>query len=276
MAESTSQRVAREEYEQYQERRAKFTVRQLLDMRSNFQRPKSQAQVRKIIREWDINLWEMPVVGQLPDGSYVLNEGQHRTYAAQVVLGDDAEIECRLVATDHPGKLFVELGQSKRRIQALDIFRAQAADGNTDAAKALALVRSFGFDVDRGNHAFNIKSAGMLIQLYRSNEAVLGQVLSILGEVIRLRNNEPGWVKGNVLATLHVALRFAKMDHRELAKRLARGNPSVAVPHGTNDLTRNVLSVVQLYNYGRREENRIDLLDIQKKMQESQQRTAFH
>ncbi len=78
------------------------------------------------------------------------------------------------------------------------------------------------------------------------------------------------------MATLHVTLRFTKMDQREIAKRLARGNPSVAVPHGTNDMTRNVLSVVQLYNYGRREDNRIDLMDVQQKMHDSQQRIAYH
>jgi hypothetical protein len=263
---------ARQEYEKYLMRTAKFTVRELLDMaeHSTFQRPLSRLYVRDIVRRWDINLWEMPVVGQLPDGTHVLNEGQHRVNAAAIVFGEDAEIECRVIETSNPGHLFAELNTAKKHVQALDIFLAESDNPDSLPAKVTQLAKSHGFEIDRGQAAYAIKSVASFVKAYEADADALAKTLQIIHEVIRARDNERGWTRGNVIATIFTFIRLVKCDHKDLAKRLARGNSSVAVPHGMNELTENLISVGKIYNKGRTADKRVDILEaIQKERGDS-------
>jgi hypothetical protein len=258
---TSNQQAAQDEYARYRERIQEFTVSELLAMKAKFQRQLNFVAVRKIVREWNIDLWEMPVVGELPDGTHVLSEGQHRSHAAARVLGLDAKIQCRVVYTTQPGKLFSDLNTAKRRVGAIDIFLADASDGDSDAAVVQALARSHGFEVAKsGKGSRNIQGAGTMMNLYRIDGVTLGTVLSIIDGVMKLRDEESGWVRGNVLTSVHVFVRVTQSyKQQDLVSRLARGNSQLAAPYPASDVLRNLQVITDIYNRGRREENRVDI-----------------
>src|SRR5277367_6682938 len=107
-----------------------FKASDLMLMTADFQRPLDKARVAKIVRQWDIRLFEQPTVFILPDDTCVLGEGQHRTAAFVDKLGGDVYITCRVVPTDRPGALFVAISGSKRRVEQIHVFRALVADGD--------------------------------------------------------------------------------------------------------------------------------------------------
>lgn len=273
MMASSQHRV--QEYEEYLSRTKRFSLRELLAMKGDFQRPLSRTAVRKIVNEWNIDLWDMPVVGQLQDGTFVLNEGQHRVHAAVTVLGIDTEVECRVVPTDMPGRLFSELNTAKRRVKALDILLADATDENSDAAAILELIRERGFDVSRGVSSRIIGSARMLRDLYRIDSRALSEALIIIDGVMKLRNDEAGWTHGNVIATMHIISRVCTYNRAEMIKRLAQGNAKLAVPYAYTDVARNIDSVLAIYNRGRHDKNRIDALTAFQKHRDLMTQSRF-
>lgn len=95
----------------------------------------SQVLIRKIAAHWNWDLCLPLVVSRRTDGSLFVIDGQHRLAAARL-RGDIAQLPCVIgsygSAADEAAT-FVKVNQERRKLGALDLFRAALASGDNES-----------------------------------------------------------------------------------------------------------------------------------------------
>jgi hypothetical protein len=236
-----------------------FTASALMHMKADFQRPLDMKRVLRIVKQWDIRLFEQPTVFILPDDTCVLGEGQHRVAAFAEKVGDNGLITCRVVPTDRPGALFVAISGSKRRVEQIHVFKALVADGEPAAVGARNLAETHGFAISNAGNSNSIGASKTMLDLYDADHKSLDTALAVIAAVMAERGDEDrGWLKSNVLKTVWYVIRNFDVDRKSLIRRMAKKSADTLVPYAVNDLRRNSEELIAAYNRGRREENRLD------------------
>jgi hypothetical protein len=249
------------QYEEYMADRQMFTAGELVVMTADYQRPLMRSRVLKIANNWDINLWDAPVVNIHPlTGKKTLAEGQHRVSAAEIVLGDDAMIECRITRVTDPGRLFAAINTSKLRVSRLEIFRAFVDAGDTDAVGLDRMIRSHGLVPGHGVQPNLVTAIKGAETMYRMDRIALDQAFTVITKIMKKRgNNEYGWTNGNVVNAIWWFIRMTDCDLSSLVDKLARLLPYDAVRYNVNALTANLDHLAEIYNKSRRNEDlRVD------------------
>jgi hypothetical protein len=236
-----------------------FKAEDLIEMKASFQRPVSQAKVDKIVREWDIRMFEQPTVFILPDDTCVLGEGQHRVRAFAKKVGPSELITSRVVPTDRPGALFVAISQSKRRVEQLHVFNARVADGDPIAVGAKVIAEKHGFSANNHGGSRTISAIVTLTDAYTTDPQALDSTLRVLEKIITWRGEELGWTKSNVIKAMWYTIRNYDVDLDRLARKASKKIPDAVVPYTVNDARRNVAEILSVYNSGLREAGRIDI-----------------
>lgn len=236
----------------------RFKLGGLLELRAEFQRPLDGGRVSKIVREWDPDVWDMPVVNVHPDTMEItLVEGMHRVAAAVRVLGPDAMVECRITNVREPALLFVAINTAKRRVSALDVFRALVDAGDVTAMSITALAAKYNFKIAHGSEARTIGAARVLQSLYEMDELALSKALETASALITRHNNERGWVNAGMLNALTWFYRLTDVQPKELIPRLDKYSPYAVVTHAVYDML-NVVDIAAIHNKGRHERNHVD------------------
>lgn len=259
MASPSNQDSARTDYEKFMTQTINLSISTLRTMRASFQRPLSRQAVSKIVANWNPTLWEMPVVCRVDDGSLVLVEGQHRIEAAAQVLGDSYDVECRLASGINPAELFIAINESKRRIQPIEKFTALVEAKDSDAVSILNIAQFHGFDVRKSNTAWSINAADVMFRAYRGDYRALTLALEAIAGVIKKRNDDRGWSRGNVILAVWYFIRVAAgASIPNFIESVSRVPAIIAVPYHTNEFRRNVDELISLYNKNRHQKNRVE------------------
>lgn len=106
----------------------------------------SRALIREIAATWDWGLCQLLVVSQRADAGLFIVDGQHRWMAARL-RGDILDLPCvihRYASVAEEAESFVRLNRRRKPIAALELFRAELASGNPDAAAVMTLVEQSG------------------------------------------------------------------------------------------------------------------------------------
>lgn len=110
----------------------------------------SQELIRRIASRWDWSLCQPLAVAARADGLYVV-DGQHRLEAAKA-RGDIPQLPCVVTLSTGPeaeAATFVAINQARRALTHLDIFKADLAAGNADAATIAGLITDAGLELAR-------------------------------------------------------------------------------------------------------------------------------
>jgi hypothetical protein len=236
-----------------------FKASDLIEMKADFQRPINRGTVAKIVKEWDIRLFEQPTVFILPDDTCVLGEGQHRVRAFAEKVGPNELVTSRVVPTDRPGALFVAISQSKRRVEQIHVFNAAVADGEPNVVGAKAMAEKYGFNVSNHGGPRGISAVVALLNAHATDPGATDKTLYALSKIITTRGDELGWTKANVIRAMWYTIRNYDVNVDKLVRKVSKRNPDAAVPYTVNDARRNVAEIVALYNSGLREAGRIDV-----------------
>jgi hypothetical protein len=235
-----------------------FKASDLMLMKAEFQRPVDRGRVAKIVRQWDIRLFEQPTVFILPDDTCVLGEGQHRVAAFVEKMGGDIFVTCRVITTDRPGMMFVTMSGSKRRVEQIHVFKALVADGEPNAVGAKNTAEKHGFTISNAGSTHSIAAAKTLVDLYAMDRKALDAALFVIAIVMTKRGDEDrGWLKSSVIKTVWHVVRNFDVDLRSLANKMAKKSADTLVPYSVNDLRRNAEELIGAYNSGRRDHNRL-------------------
>lgn len=235
-----------------------FRLGGLLDLKSEFQRPLDKNRVKKIQEAWNADLWDMPIVNIHPDTfDMSLVDGQHRVAAAVATLTEDTMVECRITHVADPGRLFVAINTSKRRVSALDIFKALVDAGDPVAMSTAALAGKHGFRVVHGSEARIINAARILQNLYSLDVKALDKTLETASALIDKHNNERGWVNAAMIHALCWFYRTTDASPKDLIPRLDKYSSYAVIRHPVYDMM-NVMNIAAIYNKGRQERNHVN------------------
>lgn len=109
----------------------------------------SQTLIRKIAQFWDWGLCQPLAVSRRPDGKLLIVDGQHRASAAKL-RSDIPHLPCVITSYASAGDeaaAFVALNQMRRPLNALDLFKAAIAAGDTEATEIAAAVAKAGLRI---------------------------------------------------------------------------------------------------------------------------------
>lgn len=169
----------------------------------------SQSLIRQIARSWDWRLCAPLTVSRRvdPHGFFVI-DGQHRLEAAKL-RGDIDYLPC-IVSTfaslEDEARCFVAVNTRRKRINALDTFRAQLAAGDEESHRMHRLITGAGLTLARHTNTASWKPlqfgslGGLRNAIARHGEAVAARAL---GDVASAFANEPLRSAGTILIGLY-------------------------------------------------------------------------
>lgn len=149
----------------------------------------SQALIRKIAVRWDWGLCQPLDVSRRSDGGLYVVDGQHRL-AAAVLRGDIAQLPCVVAhfdSVDKEAAAFVALNQQRRPLNALDLFKAALAAGDSEATQIKAALDQAGLRLasttnNQQMRAGQVANIGGLQRCFRTyGDQVLVTSLRVLG-----------------------------------------------------------------------------------------------
>ena len=109
----------------------------------------SQSLIRKIARFWDWSLCQPLALTRRTDGSLWAVDGQHRAAAARL-RGDIAHLPCVIAhysSVADEAAAFVALNRQRKPLNAVDLFKAALASGDTQASEIMAAISAAGLSV---------------------------------------------------------------------------------------------------------------------------------
>lgn len=230
-------------------------VRDLLEMKSDFQRPLSKSRVKQLVAEWDDALFEPPTVAETPWGNTCLVEGQHRSHAFAGKYGEDAKVTVRVIKTSVPGSVFIRLSRGKKAIQPAVVFRAQLADRDPVAEGAYMTVLNHGFDIASAQDARVLNGVRALYDLHQANPVALDRALGVVEKIMDIRGGDrsEGWQRGNCFSALHYIIsKVPEVDDRRLILVLSKITGYKAAPFNANQYRKNAEIILGEYNRNKR------------------------
>lgn len=158
----------------------------------------SQALIRRIAVHWDWGLCQPLTVARREDGSLWVVDGQHRLAAARL-RRDIYDLPCVIVPSgglSDEAANFVALNSQRRKLSALDLFKAALASGDKDALAVMEAIEAAGLSLaPHFNHTCwkpgMVSNIGGILALQRkAGTAVVRRALGVLaqafdGEVLR-------------------------------------------------------------------------------------------
>jgi len=109
----------------------------------------SQALIRRIAVHWDWGLCQPLTVARRDDGSFWVVDGQHRLAAARL-RRDIYDLPCVIMASGSvadEAAAFVAMNSQRKKLNALDLFKAALAAGDDDAVAVMGLIEAAGLSL---------------------------------------------------------------------------------------------------------------------------------
>jgi len=116
----------------------------------SYGREPNERHVAMLAGSWDRAKANAVILSLRDDGTYAVLDGWHRVTACREVEGNEALLPA-LVYIDltlhREAELFVAFNRDKRKLNAAEIFRAELAEGNSDAKDIYKLVTGLDLDI---------------------------------------------------------------------------------------------------------------------------------
>lgn len=149
------------------------------------QRPFNRKRAERIAAEFDPDKFMPPKV-TLPNGNgiYHICEGQHRTAAARIYLGDDSQkILCLMAAADTPARaaeIFLGINTDVDPVNKIAKFRVAVTAKRPDEVAIDLIVRHNGYRVDSSHNHDTIGAVDALKFVYNKGKRTLERTLHTL------------------------------------------------------------------------------------------------
>ena len=157
-----------------------------LKIDSTYQREASHSRVKKIVDNFNMDLFNSPKVSHRSDGFYYVFDGQHSMLAHQKVFGDDEPINCKVyegLTYNEEIELFVQQNGFSRVVSTKDKLKAEFNDPNSDVRNMINAARIAGVKIDFvagtwSNHIAAVSAAYSIWQMLGKDDFI--NVLSVI------------------------------------------------------------------------------------------------
>ena len=149
------------------------------------QRPFDEAWARKIADEFDPDYFGTISV-TLPngEGKYHIIDGQHRTYGAELALGQGQKLPCNIFPAEDPARaaaIFDKINTNRKSPRALDRFKVRVTAGYENEVAVDRIVRGLGYQIAPGPEQGNLRAVGACMFVYeRFSGDILESALKLL------------------------------------------------------------------------------------------------
>lgn len=196
-----------------------------------YQRPLDKAKVKKLIKEWDWDLFDALKVSPNGRDIFYCWEGQHRLTALR--LRGETLAPCHVVKLSVPeqAKKWDDINTNRKPPSTVDHHRAHRVAGLKRALEIDAVLERHGLLVHQAAADNHIRAVTILYKLvHAGGPQHLDDVLTVLGDAWP---SERGRLLVPVLGGVGKFLRFyPEVDRRELARTLKRITPQKLVRDG--------------------------------------------
>jgi len=230
---------------------------------STIQRALDRGRVAKMVAEFDPMALGTVVVSRRDNGSYHILDGQHRTEAARLVLGDEAEISCEVfegLTKPEEAHMFRVLNNTAK-LQALDKFRVRVEEGEPVALAINDMLAKYGWVANASKSVGSLAAVAACERVHLRSPEALERALAT---VTRAWGHDIVGANASIVEGLGLiyARYEEQIDQADLTKRLATyaGGPEKLLGHarGFRDMYRLPVHVgvadlvVELYNQRRK------------------------
>lgn len=237
-----------------------------LNVDTSYQRLLSEAKVGKIARIFDPEAFGELVIGQRPDGTYWVIDGQHRWKAMQKLGWTDQLVPCHVIPDMTPereAKLYDLYNGNRGMPRITDQFKARVRYGDPEAMKIMSIVNEVGFEIFYGHGApprGQVGAVSALLRIYRFGKE--GDLLKVLNVCNEAWPDSLSSVKGELLLGMHrfMARYRGQFTMAELIERMATTEPQTLLNRGrtladvmqTTGSVGTSVAILQFYNRHRR------------------------
>ena len=211
-----------------------------------YQRPVEDADVDRLIAEWDDRLLD-PLIVSFRDGNFFLVDGQHRVCAVRKMNGGkDVVMQCLVytgLSYEDEAELCYKLDKAKKRLSLSQSTNALMESGRDDEiAEIKRLLEREGFIWalnKRGGKAYEITATRGVINAYRALGApAFSRMLRLLNDTW---HGDTESLNAAMLSGLALFMKTygSDMDDRAFAARLSAVDPAEIVRRSKTDFSTN-------------------------------------
>ena len=151
-----------------------------------YQRMVSQSRVKKIVDNFNMDLFNPPKVSHRADGYYYIFDGQHSVVSHKTQFGDNTPILCKVyegLTYEEEIELFVQQNGVSQDVSTRDKLKAQYNDPNSDVRKMVEAAKKAGITIDfkagqYRNHICAVGAAYSIWQMLGKDDFI--NVLSVI------------------------------------------------------------------------------------------------
>lgn len=135
------------------------------------QRPYNERWAREIAEDFDPDKFDPPVITK-PNGvgHYHVVEGQHRTKAAEMFLGRDQLIPCRIVDAEDPARaaeIWLGINSGRKATKPIQHFMIAVVAGREPETEINELVKKLGYKIGATKTDYSISAVSALKQVHQ-------------------------------------------------------------------------------------------------------------
>lgn len=137
-----------------------------------YERPLNMAAVKRISEEFDPDAIGMLYVSHRADGTDVILDGQHRAKALARMGWDDQMVPCFVyenMTVEDEARVFRIINEGRRRLTALDLYRARLTEGDPTAKDIHNILQMEGLRPGSGDGANVISAMSAIQKIYKES-----------------------------------------------------------------------------------------------------------
>jgi hypothetical protein len=197
----------------------------VMDLRvdASYQRPLDEADVRSIVRRFDADSLGAIQVGERPDGSLWIADGQHRV-AALLALGvsETPAVVFRSSGPCHEARVFKLYNSGRRAVRPIQLHLAGIAAGDAREVAIAGILSRYGLRAADAAGWPSVQAIGKCQRIFGwdGGPAILDRALSV---IVRAWEGEPSALTQFAIGGVALAIKRAPdIDDRRLVSKLAR------------------------------------------------------
>ena len=196
----------------------------MLEIDRKYQRELDLNWAKSIVKKFNPNLVGIVCVSYRK-GRYYVFDGQHTVKALEIIFQDkNYPVTCRVyhgLTEKDEAEFFCELNQSKKKISATAIIKAQAVSGDELTANFLTCTRDAGFIIDPTKQ-FKCRYGLNAVKKAQTCYLTLGEekYTKMLAFIRETWNGEPWSVSQKMLAGMTTLFSVFNMEQKQFVRRM--------------------------------------------------------
>lgn len=169
-----------------------------------YQRPLDGNRVRKYADNFSVQMLGVPEISARDGNLYAL-DGQHRLEAAKSAGVNKAR--CRVhngLTYEEEVSLYRKMNKERKRLEQIDDFMAAIEEKDPDALCLMDKVTEAGFKIGRGGGVYRIAAVGELWRMYRINESIITESLSVCKVLVEFLDDSS--LTGDIIGGVHLVI----------------------------------------------------------------------